>query len=156
MVSPLVQILSVFFMAGFKFMVAVFMVLGYNISLWVSVPTCTLGGVFGVALYIFFGELIVNLVKKFRFRKDDRQFHVNKTTRLLVKLKRNHGLLGIAVLTPVFLTVPIGTLAAIAIGYKWQKVLIYMFSAFLFWSSLIFGIYEITGINVHDWIMSII
>ncbi len=152
MIPSLGKLISIFFMAGFKYIVAVMMALGMGLNFFWSVLTCTLGGMLGVAVYTLAEEFFRKRIMAWRKRKGKKMFRVNRTTRLIIKIKHHHGLLGISVLTPVLLTVPVGSLAALALGYHWRQVFIYMFFSFLGWSLFFFGIYEVTGLNINEWL----
>jgi hypothetical protein len=57
--------------------------------------------------------------------------------RRIVRIFRKYGLLGIAVLTPVILSIPIGTFFATRLANSREKVFLYMFISILLWSVLI-------------------
>mgnify|MGYP000123001593 CR=1 FL=1 len=142
------EIVSLTLMAGFKYMVAVFMAIGYGWSIWYSISFSVLGGMMGVLIYIFFGGLIKRLVRQF-IPQLSRGSNLERRRVLIERVKGVAGLAGIALLTPVLLTVPIGTLSAVGLGYPWPRILVYMFVAFSFWSFLFFGLYDIVGIDIR-------
>jgi len=151
----LYKLIPVLLMAGFKYLVAVMMALGMGLNFFWSVITCTFGGMLGVVTYTLAEEILRKRIMAFRRRKGKKMFRVNRTSRLIIKIKHHHGLLGIAFLTPVLLTVPIGTIAALALGYHWRELFIYMFFSFLGWSFFFFGIYVLTGWNFNEWLITI-
>lgn len=102
----------------------------------------------GVLIYIFFGGLIKRLVRQF-LPQLSRGSNLERRRVLIERVKGVAGLAGIALLTPVLLTVPIGTLSAVGLGYPWPRIVVYMFVAFSFWSFLFFGLYDILGIDVR-------
>lgn len=140
-------------MSAFKYMVAVVMVFGYSWNFWYSVSFTVLGGMFGVVLYTFFGELLrkgIQLV----FPRYNGESILEKRKGLIEKIRSRGGLIGIALLTPIILSVPVGTVAAVAIGYRWPRILLYMFAAFSFWAFLFFGLYDFLGIDLREWVMN--
>ena len=66
-----------------------------------------------------------------------------KRNRRLVTIFRKYGLFGIAFLTPVLLSIPIGTIVANSFEPKKRKIFIYMFISILFWSTLMVSLFEI-------------
>ena len=148
---PFWEIASVFFMSAFKYMVAVVMVFGYSWDFWYSVSFTVLGGMFGVVGYTFFGELLRKGIR-FLFPRYKGESLLETRRGLIEIIRSKGGLIGLSLLTPVFLSVPVGTIAAIALGYRWPKILIYMFFAFSFWAFLFFGLYDFLGIDFRAWL----
>jgi hypothetical protein len=60
--------------------------------------------------------------------------------RQIVRIWMKYGLIGIAALTPVVLSIPIGTFFATRLARHRQKVFLYMFISILAWSLLITAI----------------
>jgi hypothetical protein len=66
-----------------------------------------------------------------------------KRNRRLVTIFRKYGLFGIALLTPVLLSIPIGTIVANSFEPKKRKIFLFMFISILFWSTLMVSLFEI-------------
>jgi predicted neutral ceramidase superfamily lipid hydrolase len=66
-----------------------------------------------------------------------------KRNRRLVSIFRKYGLLGIAFLTPVILSIPIGTIVANSFEPNKRKIFLFMFISILFWSTLMVSLFEI-------------
>lgn len=151
---PFWEILSLSLMAGFKYMVAVFMAFGYGWNMWYSISFAVLGGMLGVVVYIFFGSVLKQMIRSF-FPGWVNGNSMEKRRVMIEKVRNVAGLAGIALLTPVILTVPIGTLSAVGLGYPWPRIIVYMFVAFSFWSFLFFGLYDVLGIDIRSWLEGI-
>jgi len=68
-----------------------------------------------------------------------------KRNRKIVVVWKKYGLVGIAFLTPVILSIPIGTLIANSLVPDKKKIMVYMFFSVLFWAIFItvgFDIYH--------------
>jgi len=76
--------------------------------------------------------------------------------RSLVKVRSRYGLVGIAFLTPIILTVPIGTFLANSMTKDKRDVLIYMFISFSFWSVIFNGSFYFLGIDVQKYIEKLV
>ena len=144
------ELASVLLASMFKFMVGVFLSIGYEFPFWVGVPATVAGAMLGVFVYIFFGEIIRGLLIRFMKRKHPFQNMPVRRRRMIVKVKKRFGLPGIAFLTPMVLTVPIGSIVAVALGYRWYKILLAMLISFSTWSLLVFTIYDLTGLDLRD------
>jgi len=66
-----------------------------------------------------------------------------KRNRRIVTIFRKYGLFGIAFLTPVILSIPIGTIIANSLEPKKRKIFLFMFISILFWSTLMVSLFEI-------------
>jgi hypothetical protein len=66
-----------------------------------------------------------------------------KHNRRIVKVWRNFGLMGIAFLTPVLISIPIGTIVANSMVHNKKKIFLYMFISILFWSVFITSLFEL-------------
>jgi hypothetical protein len=66
-----------------------------------------------------------------------------KRNRRIVTIFRKYGLFGITFLTPVILSIPIGTIIANSLEPKKRKIFLFMFISILFWSTLMVSLFEI-------------
>ena len=66
-----------------------------------------------------------------------------RRNRRLIKLWRKYGLYGIALITPVILSIPIGTVIANSLVNNRKKVILYMFFSVLLWSIIMTSLFEI-------------
>ena len=63
--------------------------------------------------------------------------------RKVVNIWRKYGLFGIAFLTPVILSIPVGTIIANSLEKNKKKVIIYMFFSLVFWSITMTSLFEL-------------
>lgn len=70
-----------------------------------------------------------------------------KKNRKIVTIWRKYGLIGIAFLTPVILSIPIGTIIANNLVDDKRKIFLYMFISILFWSLFMTSLFEIFHAN---------
>ena len=107
------------------------------------------GGMIGVVAYDLLLMEILYFIKKKR-GIDPTKFQVNRKMRRLVTFRRKFGLAGIALLTPLVLQVPVGTLLAGTIEQNSRKVFAYMFVSFMLYSTIFYLLYIVLGINPND------
>ena len=93
------------------------------------------GGYLGFALFFFAGKVIVTLWRKWFSQKKKKLF--NKKNRFIVNIKTKYGLLGIAVLTPLMLSIPVGAILASYYFPKAQKTLPIFFICIVIWSFIL-------------------
>lgn len=135
------QIIGIWLLSTVKFVFgAVPLALALGFSFWKTILVTCSGGFVGSTIFINLGEF---LAKRVIARRERRialgQVHPKKftrTNRFIVKLKRNFGLPGIAVMTPFVLSIPLGCyVAARYYQHKPKLVLIlWMYAAIVFWS----------------------
>lgn len=107
------------------------------------------GGMIGVLFFAFFGTRIR---RYFAMKNRAKNKKINfKRIRTILKIWRRFGLVGIAVLTPPFLTPPIGTLLAVAFGERFNRIVIAMGISFAFWCSAL----ALFGDQISKWIHEI-
>ena len=68
----------------------------------------------------------------------------------MVWIRSRFGLTSIALLTPLFLQVPIGALIAVNITKNYKKVTLYMLCSFTAYSLVFCGLYYSFHVNIHD------
>ncbi len=129
---------SIFLFTATKWLIGVFLILGGDRGFWMSMALCVGGGMSGVLVYTYLGRLFYTLWRKIR-PSPNGKIHFTRLKRIIVRVRKKHGLAGIAFLTPILLTVPIGTFAANIIEPRKKYVIIYMFISFLIWSALLCG-----------------
>jgi hypothetical protein len=143
----------------------------YDFSFFETVLYCVIGGMLGVIIFTFFSRPlfrmwhIIKLKVKKMFRKkqmfsdpvadvqDPLEIHYEyidsnekkiftKRSRTVVKVWQKYGLFGIALITPIILSIPLGTLIANSLVQNRKKIIIYMFFSVLFWSVTMTTLFE--------------
>lgn len=95
----------------------------------------TVGGMMTVVLlFAFFGDFIRDKILN-RFFPKRKKF--SERNRKFIGIWRKYGLLGVAALTPIFLTPIGGTLLAISVGTPRNKLILYMFISASIWSVIL-------------------
>ncbi len=145
----------------------------YDFTFFETVSYCVIGGMLGVVVFSFFSKPIfrawhwlVHRVKR-TFKKQevfsepvadiegdieikyeyiengDKRKLFTPHNRRIVKIWQKYGLIGIAFVTPVILSIPIGTVMASSLVQNRKKVMLYMFFSILFWSVFMTSMFEI-------------
>jgi hypothetical protein len=120
------EFLSVFLLSTVKFLGAPFLAKAIGFSYLQCVLVCSLGGIFGVLIFFNLGARIVKLFPNFfRPAKKETKKIFTKKNKMYVNLIRKYGVFGLAVITPVFISIPIGSFLAARFFSK-QKFMITM------------------------------
>ncbi|MBK9320849.1 MAG: hypothetical protein IPM91_20010 [Bacteroidetes bacterium] len=73
-----------------------------------------------------------------------------KRNRRIVKVWKKYGLTGIAIITPVILSIPIGTIVANSLESNRKKIFLYMFISLMLWSvtmTMAFELYHVATVK---------
>ncbi len=132
--DKIVEIVILLLLSSVKFALAVgYMLFNKGFGYFETVIILMVGGSIGVVAFYFFGEWIMLKWNTFR-RSSNPPKKFTKTNRLIVKVRKKYGLIGLALLTPVLLSIPVGCIIA-ARYYRFSyKVLLTLLGAVVFWS----------------------
>ena len=109
-----------------------------------------IGGIIGIVVFTCLGTFIQDYLAKRFPRQFGRRF--TKSTRMLVKVKQRFGLNGVAALTPIVLSIPVGVMFALSLTHDKKKIMISMIMSILFWATILFLPYYLFDINIVAWI----
>jgi hypothetical protein len=148
-----IKIVSLIVISSIKFIFAFPVAYEYKLNAWETIAATTAGGVGGIYFFAYISDYLIILWHRFRLmffrrktrvkaipkiikyktaQKKDRVF-TNKNKRY-VRLKQRYGLFGIAFLTPILLSIPIGTFVAIRFYRRKKSTLFALILAVIFWS----------------------
>lgn len=98
-------------------------------------------GFIGSAAFIYAGDylnklidLIGNRIRGNRPRKVRKKF--TKTNRRIVAIKSRYGLIGIALVSPILISIPVGAFIAVRYFHNKKKILLYMMASVAVWSAI--------------------
>jgi hypothetical protein len=147
--DKIISSIVVLFGSILKFSMFSLAAIGANLGFEGSLAN-VIGGIIGIVLFTYLGSFIQDyFVKKFP-NKFGKKF--TRSNRFLVKVKQRFGLGGIAALTPVILSIPVGVLFALAVTHDKKKIMLSMFISVLFWATVLFLPYFLFNINILDWV----
>lgn len=149
-VTHWLQIAEVALIASVKFLLAPFEAERYGMTYWTAWIITTGGGITGIFIFYYAGWIIarwwqhnIAKVKSFftkrpvsDFEGEHRKIFTRKN-KMMVRIKQRFGLFGIAFVTPCIISIPIGTLVAIAFYPKKRQVIPYLLISLVLWSFLL-------------------
>ncbi len=126
-----------------KYFVGVITAIGLKLSFVETIITTVGGGMLGVLFYLYLWDWIVWLYNKIVPPKPQTEKPVSKTKRKIYRFIIKYELYAIVLLTPLILSVPLGTiLASIFEPNKW-RIKRFMLIGFLLYSIVIYGLYDL-------------
>lgn len=143
--EKLISSIAIFFGSIVKFSMFTLTAIAADLGLGGSLAN-VIGGIIGIVLFTYLGTVIQDyLALKFP-KQFGRKF--TSTTRFLVKVKQRFGLGGVAALTPIVLSIPVGVMFALALTHDKKKIMVSMITSILFWATVLFLPYFVFGINI--------
>jgi hypothetical protein len=141
--EKLLKILSVALLSSVKFFAGVPLAFSYRLSYTETILSTMAGGMAGAVVFTYFSEAVIAGWGKIFPSKGKQKKIFTRRTRFIVRLRQKHGLAGIALLSPVLLSIPLGAFIAVRFIHDQKKILLYMFAAVIFWSLVLTSFFEL-------------
>lgn len=136
------QVLLVVILSSTKFLSAPITALNIGFGFVQTLVITTLGGMLGVVFFYYLSSVIMRILNKLspsspEKKKVQKKKHFTWKNKMIVRVKRDFGLVGLAALTPTVLSIPVGTFLAARYFDNTAKVLGYLFASVIVWSVII-------------------
>lgn len=144
-ISLILKILSIVSLSSVKFLIAIPIAIT-QFTFIETVIISTAGGILGVLIFSFFSDHIYKLIdsisklvglKKKEGQKKKKEGFQKKISE---KIMKKYGIIGIVILTPPILSIPIGTLLAIKLCSDKRKTIFFLIISVIAWSLLLSSI----------------
>ena len=158
--SHFFKLSQIVFLSGIKFLFAPVLALGYGYNFFQTVVITTIGGIAGIFFFFYFSKWMIRQYYKFcpvviayfggeEARKRYQERPCNQSSRKIfsqrnkriVKIRQKYGYLGVILLTPILLSIPIGAFLAQKYYAKRKSVILYLSLSILFWSVCLSSFY---------------
>lgn len=134
--SILLKILIVISLSGLKFMIAIpLAVIQYDFNFLQTLLYSLSGGIIGVFIFSLLNDKIKILFPKKKKIKTQRKRGIKEV--ITIKTARKYGVYGIAAITPVLLSIPIGTIIALRLFPEKRKTVRVLMSSVVIWSIIL-------------------
>jgi hypothetical protein len=134
--SMFLKILVVISLSGFKFMIAIpLSAYTYDFNFIQTLIFSIVGGGLGVFLFSALSNKINRLFPKKKKIKRTQKRGVKEV--ITIKTARKYGVYGIAAITPILLSIPIGTLIALRFFPEKKKTVPILMSSVVIWSLIL-------------------
>lgn len=150
--EKIISSIIVFFTSMLKFSFSSLAAIAADLGLEGSLANI-IGGIIGIVIFTYLGSFI----QDFFIKKFPKTFNRRFTTsnRMLVRIKQRFGLGGVAALTPILLSIPVGVLFALTLTHDKKKIMMSMILSVMFWATVLFLPYFVFNINILDWVRSL-
>ena len=135
--AEILKILSVFLLSAVKFGIggvpaAVFANFPFFKAMLITIS----GGMTGVVVFTYLSDWINHKLQKMSSGKPKKKFTL--TNKTIVYVKKYFGLIGLSIITPLVLSIPLGVFLAVRYYHDKNKVIRYMFISITLWAVLLF------------------
>ncbi len=157
----LFKLLQILLLSGLKFFFAPLISVGYGYNYFQTILITSLGGILGILFFFYFSRWLIKQYNKFcpvifagftgksvdqakkilNCDQPSKRKIFSSKSRNLIKLRKKYGYLGIIILTPVLLSIPIGAFLAQKYYSKRKSTLLYMSLSIAAWSFFISTVY---------------
>lgn len=140
--EKILQILLVVILSATKFVTAPITSLNIGFGYLDTLLITTIGGLLGVLFFFYLSAGIMKLIARFtshssKGKPTKKRKNFTWKNKLIVRIKRDYGLIGLAAITPTLLSIPLGTFLAARFFADQRKVLIYLCASVLVWSVIV-------------------
>jgi len=146
----LVQILLTILFSSFKF-AATFplAVARFDFSFLETVLWTNVGGIAGIYFFAYLSEKLIawwkwlfrsSRRKRLEEKKEKKKIFTRRNRRI-VKIKQKYGLIGIAFITPLLLSIPVGVFLVVRYYHSSKTKYIYLIGSNILWSVIYTGFY---------------
>ena len=134
-ITEILELSGLFLLAGSKFAVAVGLLVSpaTEFSYLQSVTMLISGGFTGILFFYYFSNWINKMIAKI-FQKKKKKQIFSKKVRRFINIKNKYGLIGIALITPVVISIPVGSFIASRFFSKNKFTLLFMLAGVVFWA----------------------
>lgn len=136
--SEILKILSIFLLSSVKFGIggvpaAVFANFPFFKAMLITIS----GGMTGVVVFTYLSDWVEHKLEKMFPRKNKKKFTL--TNKIIVYVKKYFGLVGIAIITPLILSIPLGVFIALRFyHHDKNKIIRYMLVSITAWAVIIY------------------
>lgn len=112
------------------------------------------GGFFGNVVFTFLSAALMKWWNRFKDKRFDgkKVKHFTKANRRIIRIKHRFGLVGIAALTPILFSIPLGAFLAERFYKDKSKVILYLTVADMLWNVVLYFVYYFFYDSLEGWL----
>lgn len=154
--NQLLKILPVFLTCSFAFKIGfptTFVILEGDFFMVIAV-SCA-GGIVGNIIFTNLSAAILKAIHNFRAKRGliHRKRVFTSFNRRIIRIKQKFGLAGIAFITPLFLSTPVGAFLAERFFRDKKKIILYLSAATVFWAFALYFILFYFSETFKGWLI---
>ncbi len=113
------------------------------------------GGITGNIVFTYVSAAIIRGVHNYRMKRNliHRKRIFTAFNRRIIRLRQRFGLVGIAFITPMFLSTPLGAFIAERFYRDKQRVILYLSISVIFWALTLYGLAYFFYDTFREWLL---
>jgi len=140
--EKILQILLVVILSATKFLTAPITSLNIGFGYLETLLITSIGGLIGVFFFFYLSSAIMLLISKLSSHQSKKKLSKPKKkftwkNKMIIHIKREYGLIGLAAVTPVLLSIPLGTFLAARFFSDKKLVIFYLSASVVVWSVIV-------------------
>lgn len=141
------ELVWIFLLSTSKFLAGILWALATDLDWFTGLIITGSGGIIGVIFYLYFFDFLIKFIGN---KTKNVKVKFNRWRRFMISLKQKGGLLGIAIATPMLLSIPIGIVLSLSLGSTRRRIMIFHITSIVLWSVLVFAIKFGLGYDVTE------
>ncbi|MBS1637490.1 MAG: hypothetical protein JST26_16360 [Bacteroidetes bacterium] len=116
----------------------------FKFNFFKSITVSCAGGIFGSVFFTYLSAGLLKWWDRFKhkwFTKHQPKKKFTKANRRIIRIKRRFGLTGIAILSPILLSIPLGAFLGERFYKKKGKVILYLSVSVVMWSFVLYFLF---------------
>ena len=111
------------------------------------------GGIAGNIIFTYLSAAILKAIHNFRARRNliHRRRILTSLNRRIIRVRQKFGLAGIAFITPILLSTPLGAFIAERFYRDKKKIILYLSLATIFWALALYSIFILVHGSLSEW-----
>jgi len=157
--SALLKLLIVFALSSIKFLLAPPLSFSLGLTFLQTIASTSAGGIMGVLVFFYFSRWLIKLYDNYASKYVHKAIHrfaiwlnmshlahrffpliakkkkvFTFSNKLYVRIRRNYGFIGIIILTPILLSIPLGTFLVARFYPRRNHLVLYLSGSVVMWS----------------------
>ena len=144
MLIEALQIIGLILFSSLKFFLAPSTVYLSGYSYFETIAITIVGGALGVFVFFYTGSAIFKYIGD-RFSRGRIKSPFNRKNRLIIKVKSSWELIGLSIITPTLLSIPLGCLLASRYFRNDRRTIPFLMGSVVFWSIVLTTLTALVG-----------
>jgi hypothetical protein len=149
------EALTVLLTSSTKFLPSPFLSINvYDFAFWETVLITTVGGIAGIFFFYGISGYLMRRAWERRMQRiaegrEPKKKNFRRRNKIIIQVKRKFGLIGLAIITPAIISIPIGCILAAKYFRTRKGTLPYLIVSTFLWSLFLSGIAQLFGSPFH-------
>jgi hypothetical protein len=128
----------------------------FKFNFFKSIVISCSGGISGAVVFTYLSAGILKWWERFKarwFSHHHSKKKFTKANRRIIRIKNRFGLLGISILSPILLSIPVGAFLGERFYKKKSKVILYLSGSVVFWSFTLYFLFLFFYNTFRSWFL---